>query len=268
MPTPPAAANALVFDAETKDYNAKVGEESAPFTFIASNASKADVLINSLRTSCGCTVAQLPSQPYTLHPGASVPISVAMDLRGKSGVMTKSISVDSSAGFKSLLVRAHIPPAPSPGANQNAPAIAGGQMDRAKNIQSALVDRGAIFKGNCAECHVQKGIGKLGKELYDADCGICHDAEHRAAMVTDLKVPRTSRDLAFWKQWIEEGKAGTLMPGFAAAHGGPLTKEQVDSLVTYLYHNFPKEPPVTPVKDQAQVVLPPPPIPTARPLKQ
>ena len=124
--------------------------------------------------------------------------------------------------------------------------------NRAQNIQSALADRQAIFKGDCASCHVQKGVGKFGQELYAASCGICHDAEHRAAMVPDLKVPRSERDLAFWQKWIMEGKPGTLMPAFAQAHGGPLTQEQVDSLTVYLFQNFPKKPqavaasPVTP----------------------
>ena len=242
----PAKATALVFDAETKDYHAKPGESSAPFTFHCTNVSSSEVLINRLSTSCGCTVAQLPNQPYKLAPGASVPISVSLDMRNKMGTVAKTVSVDSSAGFKSLLVRAHIPPATnniaghSPGGNN--------MGDRARNIQTALADRQAVFKGNCAECHVDKARGKMGQELYVAACGICHDAEHRAAMVPDLNVARTARDLAFWQKWIMEGKAGTMMPAFAAAHGGPLTQEQIDSLTIFSYQSFPKEPPAVAAK--------------------
>lgn len=261
--TPAAPAqdpNALKWSAESIDYNAKPGEQSAPFTFIVTNVSNAEISINSLRTSCGCTVAQLPTTPYKLAPGSNVPISVTMDLRGKSGAVTKSVSVDTSAGFKSLLVKVNIPDA--------APATAatpGGQgMDRAKNIQTALADRQAVFKGECASCHVEKGKGKMGQELYAASCGICHDAEHRAAMVTDLKVPRTERDLAFWQKWIMEGKPGTMMPAFAQIHGGPLTQEQIDSLTVYLFQNYPRSPKVVaatpkaaPVTISPSVTLPP-----------
>lgn len=122
------------------------------------------------------------------------------------------------------------------------------------NIQNALADRQAVFKGECATCHVDKGVGKLGAELYAASCGICHEAEHRAAMVPDLKVPRSPRDLAFWQKWITEGKAGTLMPAFAATHGGPLTQEQADSLAAYLDQNFPRGqhiPAITPIQPAA-----------------
>ena len=64
-----------------------------------------------------------------------------------------------------------------------------------------------------------------------------------AAMVPDLKMPRSPRDLAFWQKRIAEGKPGTLMPAFAAAHGGPLTQEQADSLAVYLYQTFPRPAP-------------------------
>ena len=249
--TPPAAAapaqdpNALKWSAESIDYNAKPGEQNAPFTFVVTNVSNTEVSINSLRTSCGCTVAQLPTTPYKLLPGSNVPINVSMDLRGKSGLVTKSVSVDTSAGFKSLLVKVNIPAESAPAVTGTPGTPGGPGMDRAKNIQTALADRQAIFKGDCVKCHVDEGKGKLGKDLYVASCGICHDAEHRAAMVPDLKVPRSQRDLAFWQKWIMEGKPGTMMPAFAQIHGGPLTPEQIDSLTIYLYQNYPKEPKLT-----------------------
>ena len=258
-PAPAAAAqdpNSLKWSAESIDYNAKAGEQSAPFTFFVTNVSTAEVSINSLRTSCGCTVAQLPTTPYKLLPGSNVPINVTMDLRGKSGSVTKTVSVDSSAGFKSLLVKVNMPAEPAP-ATAGTPAAAPG-MDRAKNIQSALADRQAVFKGDCVSCHVDKGKGNMGQELYAASCGICHDAEHRAAMVPDLKVPRTQRDLAFWQKWIMEGKPGTMMPAFAQIHGGPLTQEQIDSLTVYLFQNYPKAPKMVMATPSASPAIIPP----------
>jgi mono/diheme cytochrome c family protein len=272
--TPPGGApaapaqdpNALKWSADSIDYNAKPGEQSAPFTFIVTNVSNTEISINSLRTSCGCTVAQLPTTPYKLAPGSNVPINVTMDLRGKSGSVTKTVSVDSSAGFKSLLVKVNMPSEPAP-ATTATPA-ASPAMDRAKNIQNALADRQAVFKGDCASCHVEKGKGKMGLELYAASCGICHDAEHRAAMVPDLKVPRTQRDLAFWQKWIMEGKPGTMMPAFAQIHGGPLTQEQIDSLTIYLFQNYPKAPKVVAATpNAAPAIISPSFVPPAPPVK-
>lgn len=281
--------NALKWDTETKEFNAKPGDLSASYTFVATNSSDHEVTINTLRTSCGCTVARLPATPYKLAPGADVPISVTLDLRGKSGTLTKTVTVETSAGIKSLIVRANIPqaapgvpaamPAPAvsvpgapiaagvipnavpglPIATAHAPVVVpvtNATANRAMNIQNALADRQAVFKADCAKCHVDPGVGKLGADLYMASCGICHEAEHQASMVPNLKIPRSPRDLAFWQKWIAEGKPGTLMPAFAANHGGPLTQEQVDSLTVYLYQYLPRNPP-------AAVILPP--LPTALP---
>ena len=230
---------ALKWDAETKEYNPKPGEANAPFIFTVTNVSKTVVSITSLRTSCGCTVAQLPTTPYNLEPGSNVQINVSMNLAGKSGAVTKTVNVDSSVGSKVLLVRVNVP------APEAVPAAGDAQRgDRAKNMMTAAADRQAVFKGECAKCHVDKSVGKLGVELYNESCGICHDSPNRAAMVPDLKVPRSIRDLAFWQKWIVEGKAGTMMPAFGTALGGPLTQEQIDSLSVYLYQNYPKVPTV------------------------
>jgi mono/diheme cytochrome c family protein len=117
-----------------------------------------------------------------------------------------------------------------------------------------LADRQAVFKNDCAQCHVTPTVAKMGKELYQAGCAICHDAEHRATMVPDLHVPKVPTSPAYWTQWVTEGKAGSLMPAFAQEHGGPLNKEQIASLVNYLSTDFPHTnavPVVTPVPVRA-----------------
>ena len=79
----------------------------------------------------------------------------------------------------------------------------------------------------------------MGAELYQAACAICHGASHRASMVPDLMTAREPRDVAFWEKWISDGKDRTLMPGFAAKHKGPLSSEQIASLVEYAMKQFP-----------------------------
>ena len=119
------------------------------------------------------------------------------------------------------------------------------------NMELAKADRQAVFKGDCRSCHVDKGVAKLGKELYDADCGICHDSHIRAAMVPDLRAPKTTRDQAYWVNWITYGRPGSMMPAFGEKDGGPLSKEQIDSLVAYLSKEFPQAPVTAPVPARA-----------------
>src|SRR5438552_3056391 len=84
VPAKPAPLNA---DANLKEYAAKPGETNAHFIFNLTNVSSAPVLINFVRTSCGCTVAKLPSTPWKLEPGSNGPIQVTVDLRGKLGTI-------------------------------------------------------------------------------------------------------------------------------------------------------------------------------------
>jgi len=112
-------------------------------------------------------------------------------------------------------------------------------MDRTRIQQMVAIDRQAVFKGDCAKCHAEPTVGKMGHELYVAGCGICHDAEHRAAMVPDLRALKHPTNAEHWRQWITASKPGSLMPAFSQAHDGPLNDEQIASLVNYLTNAMP-----------------------------
>jgi mono/diheme cytochrome c family protein len=241
-PVQPAApalpSTSLTWDAETKEYNAQAGEPTAKFTFWLTNVCAADVLVNSVRTSCGCTVAKLPEQPWRLRPGTNGPIEVTVNLQGKSGTIVKTVTVDSNTGIKNLLVKVNIP------LGAVAAQATGGTapMDRMRNMQLALANRQNVLKGECAKCHVQPAEGKMGKELYATACSICHNAEHKATVVPDLQNLPHPTNADYWKQFVTAGKTNSLMPAFAKEHDGFMTQVQIDSLVQYLVNDFPKEP--------------------------
>ena len=233
-PAPPPAqlpAGVIAWDSETQEYTTKPGDAVAPFTFHFTNISSGEVTINSVGTSCGCTVAKMPPLPWKLEPGTNGAIPVTMNLAGKGGTVFKTVTVNTDKGFKALIVKAVISPSPGP-------SLAG-TMDRAANLAKAKADRQAVFKGDCARCHVEPAKGKLGKELYAAACGICHEAEHRATMVADLHAIKEPTNAEFWNTWIAHSKAGSLMPAFSQADGGPLNEAQINSLVQYLVATIP-----------------------------
>jgi mono/diheme cytochrome c family protein len=218
----------LVWDALEVTHVAKPGDEAADFAFAVTNKSDKRVEIQELRPSCGCTVAEMPSQPWVLEPGARGSFRATADFKGKFGVFTKSIHVVSNFGTQMLTVRVEIPDTE--------------ESRRKRNQEMAQLDRQAVFRGDCAACHVAPTVGKAGGELFQVACGICHTAAHRASMVPDLAIAREPRDEAYWRKWISEGKEQSLMPGFSAARGGPLTEPQIDSLVEYLAKNFAAKP--------------------------
>lgn len=233
-PAPPAP-HPLAWDAMTKQYQAKASDQTNEFTFWVTNTSANPVSITALHPSCGCTVATLPSQPWVLSAGAFGPIHANINFAGKHGAVVKLIQVENSVSPQTLTIRVDIPEDPA-------------ALMRTRNVQMAFADRQAVFKNDCASCHVTPAINQMGEPLYKAACGICHDSDHRASMVPDIRHPMHPTDAVFWKKWIVEGKTNSLMPAFSHSLGGPLTDEQIASLVEYLTKTVPAmgSPPMAP----------------------
>jgi len=162
-----------------------------------------------------------------LAPHTNGQIAVSVNLAGKVGLFSKSITVLSSNEQKVLIVQVHMPENPG--------------MTRLQNQDLAKADPQRVFKGDCAECHFKPTIGLTGKALYVKACGICHEAAPRATMVTDLHNMTHPTDYAYWKVIIANGNGKPLsaMPAFAVEHGGPLSDAQIDALAKTLIQSFP-----------------------------
>ena len=215
----------LVWDNTMRETNAPASASSAYFIFSFTNVSAGNVVILNVHTSCGCTTAQLPPLPWTLPAGTNGQIGVNVNFAGKSGTLLKTVTVTADKGTQTLMVKINILPPVTQTLTD---------ADRARGIEMSKADRQAVFRGDCATCHVKPGQGKYGKLLFDADCAICHAGEHRATIVPDLHALKVPTSVEFWQTWISHGKPGSLMPAFSTAEGGPLTDMQIASLAAYL----------------------------------
>lgn len=101
--------NILTWDATSKEYQAHPGDTSAPFSFSLTNVSPRQVVIYNTETSCDCTVAKLPSQPWIVPPGGTGKIEASINLAGKTGVVTNYVIVFTSQGNRRLNVKAILP---------------------------------------------------------------------------------------------------------------------------------------------------------------
>jgi mono/diheme cytochrome c family protein len=225
---PTNVSKVLAWDADLKELTTKPGDSVAKFTFSVTNVTDYEVVITDAKPSCGCTEAKMPSKPWHLAGHSNGVIDVGVNLAGKSGTIYKWVDVFYASNAQKRLNLKVIMPEDA-------------NMVRNRNQQMARADRQAVFKGDCAKCHVP-AQGKMGKDLYVAACGVCHD-EHegapRATAVPDLHAMNHATDLTFWKVWISGGKPGTMMPAFSKAEGGPLTDEQIDSLAQVMLRSFP-----------------------------
>lgn len=234
---PPLPDGLLAWDAETREATVKFGTKEVPFAFRVSNISKESIVVTSVRTSCGCTAAKLPEMPWMIAPGAKGTIDAVMNLTGKRGIIQKNVMVITDHGFKTLNVRTNI---------EEPPAGAMGENDRIRNLQIASANRQAVLHGECASCHSTPALGKLGAELYQAACTICHEGERRASSVPDLRHLQKATNAEYWRTWITTSAEGKLMPAFSTEHGGILSTAQIDSLVRYLMEAIPSGKPPEP----------------------
>lgn len=193
---------------------------------LAGSGAAGTVTILSVHPSCGCTTAELPPVPWQIPPSSNGQIKLTVNLQGKAGTLFKTVNVTTDHGKKDLILRINIlPPPPMPEMTEE---------QRNAGIIAAKADRQAVFKGDCASCHLKKVEGKYGQQLFDALCAICHEAQNRATMVPDLANLQIPTSDEFWRTWITAGKAGSLMPAFATSQGGPLNDLQIASLAAYL----------------------------------
>jgi cytochrome c553 len=225
----------LAWDELSKATDAAADQQVAHFVFSFTNVTSGKVIILNVRPSCGCTTAELPPLPWTIAPGANGQIPLSVNIQGKSGTLYKTVNVSTDKGSKMLVLHINILPPVIPKMTE---------AERARGVAAAKIDRQAVFREDCAKCHLNNIQGKYGKPLYDSVCAICHEAEQRATMVPDLHNLKTPTNDEFWRTWIAHGKPGSLMPAFATSDGGPLTDIQIASLTAYLNAMIPSQAPV------------------------
>ena len=224
--------NPWVWDASEKKLELTGMTNLAHFTFWVTNISAADATILATEAECDCTVVEAKKTlPWSLAPGASGPLNVRVNTRGRFGSLTKTVTVRTSHGTQVLTLNMTIPLTPAP-SNVSV---------RQQDMLAAKADRQAVFRGHCAACHTPPATGLTVATLFEKACGICHTAQYRAEVVPDLAALKHPTDAAYWRAWIASGKEGSLMPAFAKSQGGILESNEIESLVAHLTEKFPSQ---------------------------
>lgn len=219
---PAAAVPKMEFKQSRQNFGMiRQGQQTAlKFEFV--NSGNLDLVIQRLTSSCGCTAAVASSGPY--RPGESGVIDVTYDSRGKIGHTIKEVQVFSND-----------PQSPKTIALEGEVHLEAGHPP--------MNPGDVLFAGSCADCHAVPAKGKTGKDLYNAVCFMCHDFPQQSgkkAIAADQSALSQLPEKEL-KKLISKGMLGTSMPGFLEAHGGPLTKQQIKSLVEYLMNLKQKE---------------------------
>jgi cytochrome c553 len=209
------AAPRAKFDERIFDFGVLIQGATAQHSFGLKNTGKDVLHIESVSSSCGCTAA-LPAE-RDVPPGGRSRIDVTYDSRGKMGEIHKVVRVktnDPEEPVQHLTVKGLVVPSEHP------------DMTGAQNL---------LQDANCRTCHVDRGAGKMGQDLYLASCAMCHENHkrggHRIAAAADEMSVLDERSL---RSGIADGREGTSMPAYHKSKGGPLSDKEIKSLVRYI----------------------------------
>lgn len=192
------------------------------------NKNIEQIEIVKVETTCGCTVVN-QKKNWIIKPKGKLKINFKIFTSNKIGKFQKSVKVYSSASKVPIrfLLTGNVKEIINP-------------LLKEKSHKNKSV---SLFSNKCASCHVKPGIGKLGQELYFASCATCHGVlrEGRGAVPALSKEVMLSKKVGdLYNSIIYGGKPHGVMPGFGEKSGGPLTRDQVSSLVTFLEKGFEK----------------------------
>ncbi len=209
----------IQFDREKVDLGKVEAAAELPCSFTIRNAGAVPLNVTEAKSECGCTATNFKGA--LLKPGASVKLDVLVDTTMKQGPVTKDMVVysdDPERPISRLFITMDV-------------KNAHGTM--------SLKERTKIFTAErCKRCHVDEGVGQFGKELFEADCAMCHRKQESGILSGPLIESADYSDAvvsAYAADVIAHGsKTSPSMPGFLESAGGPLSKEQIDSLVKYL----------------------------------
>ena len=149
-----------------------------------------------------------------LKPGEKGKITVSVDTKGKLGITTKSIQVFTNDPKKPVTYI----------------SLTMKIKDRLHNKTFAAKE---IFRGECKSCHIERGRGKKGDELFRADCIMCHETGRSAVPISTMN----QKPREYLIRAIRDGVANTSMPGWDIKNSGPLSQEEIDSLVSLIKPN-------------------------------
>lgn len=215
---PEINSDSLRFTTTFHDFGEISAGTPLSYRFKFTNQESQPATLKAITPACGCTSAASELRSY--QPGEQGEVVVAIDTRGKQGIIYKSIDVtieDPEPRHIELALMARLTPSDHPMAQLSVPVT----QDPA-----------------CKTCHLDPAPGLVGAPLYTAICGQCHGDHGKGASARALAdgawYPTTNPPTL--RSAITDGIPGTSMAPYTQGVTPPLTPEQLESLLQLIDH--------------------------------
>ncbi|MFN0204407.1 MAG: DUF1573 domain-containing protein [Bacteroidia bacterium] len=100
----------LQFRELTYNFGTVKAGERVKHAFYFKNISQEPIIIQSVKSSCGCDVADLRKRNGIIPPNEENYIDYQLDTKGRSGMNSKAVMIQTSKGFLLLKVKGEILP--------------------------------------------------------------------------------------------------------------------------------------------------------------
>lgn len=233
----PAAGPRIDVDETQYTFGRVPNDRAVEHVFRVKNGGTKPLIISRVRSSCGCAAAMMESS--VIAPGETGKLRVSFNPSRQRGTVSRSISIysnDDDNPVVTISIAAEVVPKGEEKQESETPA-------RAHERKEKL-----IFDSGCLRCHGPRKKSQAGQDLYLSVCAACHGRDGKGRKIGEetlgpsLEIAKRSvKSEGGVMQLICAGSGHPFMPGFGESYGGPLSKEQVASLVDLIIKGIPKE---------------------------
>lgn len=111
----------MKFEAESHDFGTVKEGNPAEFVFKFKNTGKEPIIIQDVKPACSCTTPDWTKTP--IMPGKTGTVTASYGTQGRPGAFSKSVTVISNAGTKTLMFNGTVEKAPSSSVPENNSAV-------------------------------------------------------------------------------------------------------------------------------------------------
>jgi len=101
-PTPAVQGPRITVEPQVFDFGPALQNKTLSKEFTIKNFGTADLVIERVTTTCGCTTAPLEEKSKVIKPGGSTPLRVSLQTRESTGLMSRSVLIKSNDAEKGL----------------------------------------------------------------------------------------------------------------------------------------------------------------------